>query len=1496
MQTNSSSRSIVDELRLTPQNPWPGLPAFTAANSQFFFGREAEIAEIFRRVRRQMLTVLFGVSGLGKTSLLQAGLLPRLGGTPFHPILIRLDHAPEAEDLIEQVRSAISRAAAAAADNPNLRIPRAPEKDEDLWGYFHDKALDWFNGKGEPVYPVLVFDQFEEIFTRETRTRATEERKQRFIESLACLVENRPPDALARDLEANPDLSRRYDFRQDDYRVVISLREDFLAHLEGLKRRIPSVMENRMRLTRMDREQALQAVIGPGREIVDESVAREIVAFVAGKAREGHAVSGASSEDESLAPSGVEPALLSLVCDELNRRRLERNQERITADLLTEEREGIIQAFYDRAFEGVDNRVREWVEDELLTTSGYRDRAAIEDALRLGLPASALNQLVDRRILHREEREGVVWLELTHDLLTGPAERSRTLREQRLQAEAATAREQQLTRERDRQRRRARRSRVVSVSLAIALFSVAAWGWLFWDSNLRGHARYFNTFSKVNGIPIGVGHLSANQVAHRAVSFRFLYQGRPEPLVRLPFLRPGTLLQVQAVNSRGVLTPKHNVGTYFKYASEDENPNRECQWKFLRDADGKVAYEMALDRQSNLVWGFVYSPAQTDQNTRRAHYVGPNGLPRALPNSGAQYVELTFDRLGNEITVRYLDDGGEPQPARDGAYGVAYEYATGILPSRIKSLDANGQPMNDTAGNSGMDFEYDRLGNVTRASAFDANTNRTPVRSGFYSATRDFDEQGNLVRMVYHGVDGQPVVTTNGYAIEEMRYDEWGYATNWACFDANGEPTTDEEGKHRLKLEYDERGNRTNLICLDLDGLPVLLQQGYAQIANKYDERDNRKEIILFDQTGKPVASEDGWTSKRMEFDERNRVIAQTYLDELGHPVQTKGGYAKETFKYDERGNQIERACFDTDGRPAIDLSLGHHLVRKTYGARGNLTALSYFDISGNPAAINSGYARVSLRYNAQGRETDRLYFDADGQPAFDLAMGYHWWRGAYDEQGNLVGVSYFDKGNQLIMTTSGYAQLSMRYDRRRNRIEQACFDTAGRLTRSKDGYAINKSSYDERDNRIETAYFDTVTNLVSGPDGYARETLRYDSHRRKVEASYFYEPGNSMRTNGYAIIRLRYNEQGRRTDWACFDENGKPALDASLGNHLSRRAYDKRGNIIEISYLDKAGHPMITRRGYARLSMKYDSRGKQIEESCLDTADKLTLSKDGYAMVKTAYDGTNRIETAYFDTATNLVSGPDGYAREALRYDSHGRKIEVSYFYEPENSMRTNGYAIIRLRYNEQGRRTEWACFNEDGHPALDLSVGNHRLNSSYDARGNLIESAYFDRTGQPTTNRQGYARVSMKYDSRGNRIEWTCYDLAGKLTLSTAGYAILRTRYDNRGTAFEETYFDANNRELKPQVFIAEVLAGGEGQAIGLRAYDVIVAYAGEEISSIAGFISQVTAPGEGLRELKIRRGAELRVFQVKPGKLNIRLDLRFEQPGGAGIGEARPSTPVQ
>jgi hypothetical protein len=412
------SDTIANGSDLSKQNPWPGLRAFGESDRDFFFGRERETAELLGLVQRSPVVVLYGQSGLGKTSLLQAGLFPRLKELNFLPFRVRLDHADNAPPLARQITLAV----AAELDRAQIKGPR-PSDGETLWEYFHRVDVDFWGPRNRLLTPVIVLDQFEEIFTLGHHSEISSARVAEFQKELEAQLEHRPPDAVRERLDAHPDEALRYDLKKQGVKFVITLREDFLPDLDPWRQRMPSLLPNRFRLEPMTGDQALEVVQRGGRDLVDEVVARDIVDFVSASQRKRSA--------SALEEREVEPALLSVVCDALNLSRIEHGNARITADLLTAKREEIIQDFYERTFQGVDPRVRDWVEDRLLTSSGYRDRAALDDALRLGLPESDFDLLVNRRILHREERDGVIWLELTHDLLTDPAARSASRRKPR---------------------------------------------------------------------------------------------------------------------------------------------------------------------------------------------------------------------------------------------------------------------------------------------------------------------------------------------------------------------------------------------------------------------------------------------------------------------------------------------------------------------------------------------------------------------------------------------------------------------------------------------------------------------------------------------------------------------------------------------------------------------------------------------------------------------------------------------------------------------------------------------------------------------------------------------------------------------------------------------------------------------------------------------------------------------------------------------------------
>jgi hypothetical protein len=399
------------------ENPWPGLEAYSEADRKFFHGRQLEIDELMSYLARARLTVFFGQSGLGKTSLLQAGVFHRIRQEQAFPIYIRLDFSANHQKLTDQVKQIIDKEAKANG------VEAPPSKDgETLWEYFHRQEADFWNQRNKLMLPVLVFDQFEEIFTLGREDADSKKASEAFLIELGDLIEGRPPAELKEEIDANPDPLKLkvFAFNRHHYKILLSLREDFLHELEVLKKRIPSIMTNRFQLPPMNGEAAFE-VVAKAKELIEEEVAKKVVRFVA----------AAENSEEPLENLVIEPGLLSVVCRELNLKRQKRQREGkslITADLVEGNQKEIVSDFYERSLADLKPEVRVFVEDKLLTVSGYRSSEALDNALQMGVTQEAIESLIKRRLIRREERQGRQRLELTHDLLKDVVAASRDQR------------------------------------------------------------------------------------------------------------------------------------------------------------------------------------------------------------------------------------------------------------------------------------------------------------------------------------------------------------------------------------------------------------------------------------------------------------------------------------------------------------------------------------------------------------------------------------------------------------------------------------------------------------------------------------------------------------------------------------------------------------------------------------------------------------------------------------------------------------------------------------------------------------------------------------------------------------------------------------------------------------------------------------------------------------------------------------------------------------
>ena len=216
---------------------------------------------MFLLIKNNSLTIVFGKSGIGKTSVLQAGLIPELQKKSFFPIYFRIDFAG-AKPSLTQLKDFIY-------EKLKTKDQTISEFDNrTLWEYFHDIKLS-----GGKVIPVLILDQFEEIFTigKDKSSEVTE-----LITELSDMAENRVPATVYAEYQKRDELLPSH-YERQQYRVIIGLREDYLAQLESLKKYLPSIQKSRCRILQMTALQAMQSVLKSGGTLIEIPVAKDII-------------------------------------------------------------------------------------------------------------------------------------------------------------------------------------------------------------------------------------------------------------------------------------------------------------------------------------------------------------------------------------------------------------------------------------------------------------------------------------------------------------------------------------------------------------------------------------------------------------------------------------------------------------------------------------------------------------------------------------------------------------------------------------------------------------------------------------------------------------------------------------------------------------------------------------------------------------------------------------------------------------------------------------------------------------------------------------------------------------------------------------------------------------------------------------------------------------------------------------------------------------------
>lgn len=374
---------VKKKYKTRPNVPFKFLDHFNVEDKEIFYGRNESMKKFTQLISNSKVSLLFGKSGVGKTSFLLAGIYSELILNNYYPIYVRCSDDPLKaikESFIFKIEKE-NRSQFTQLDNQGeLNYDLSKIKRHKLPKFLIE--LNKIIGKT----PVIILDQFEEFFINLSRLT-----RKNFIETLKKLY---------------------YSF-SIDFKIVLSFREDFFVEFYEIGEEIPDIFNHRFRLKELSENDAREAIIQP-LKYFEFKMQKNLLDKI---------ISDLSTD------SFIDPAQLQIVCYTLyNKLQKDQHEMKLEEYINFGGVKGILTDYVDYALEPFNFKQRDIAKEIMKSMISSRlTKIRLKESELINLTYNGqeipekdlryiISELINRRLIIRshEEREEY---ELTHEYL-----------------------------------------------------------------------------------------------------------------------------------------------------------------------------------------------------------------------------------------------------------------------------------------------------------------------------------------------------------------------------------------------------------------------------------------------------------------------------------------------------------------------------------------------------------------------------------------------------------------------------------------------------------------------------------------------------------------------------------------------------------------------------------------------------------------------------------------------------------------------------------------------------------------------------------------------------------------------------------------------------------------------------------------------------------------------------------------------------------------------
>ena len=955
-------------------NPYLGFRTYKESDSELFKGREDDIRIIYDYIRNNGVTILYANSGIGKSSVINAGLCPILRSNNYFPIYIRCNDYSSTDTFDKLLIDVLSSSASltklwygsadypvllgGAADDNNREEQSSnndgnketkvefkvrsiyEDKEEHSMFYQLDQALSsnslWWFLRTKEIYfevapgieavftPLLIFDQFEEFFDKASSFDVAGE----FFKWYNRVFSQITPSDVQK---AYNEISRNYTQGQKfilDFdlkcKSLFSLRKEYIGQMDywvyqNSETRNTSFLYNRYLLRPLQKRQAEQ-VISLSEKL--QSKKEDILNYIGTQEHDGY------------------PAfILSVICDEL----LE--EENAFETLLRGENvEHVLSLAYERAIKKTSLTPKE-VEDlekKFVDKNCKRIRRTKTDLLYFLKDENKIKELLDCHIL-TTVGDGIY--ELIHDKI------------------ASVVAEKKIHVKR-RKRNQARRQNELNVLIA------------------KGRDLVDNS--------LGVG--SNSTITSNP------YQLDVVKIINIPQVYDYIINRRSEISSLDNLSLKQMI---------EEIKGDSITIEFYKDgksvlsSDGIAKLNITLNEGGKIV---------------AAKFFDPDGAPLYL-KGGYCGILLEYDEKGEkEVCRKYINEKDDPAITVDGYAIVRREY---VLNNEKESIittyhDINNSPCQHINGNYGFKSELDVDGFEVFRIYLDKD-GKTPKKivSGTYGIQLYYNkDNGVLIKASNVDADKNLISDSEDYITTIYRYDEYtGFQIQESYVDEEGKSRAGSSNEIAQVWDYEQRNDGFAIIATNIgkDNNPIPFDPDYFKMKLYYDQNNKPFKQKHLDEKGNVLKMWEVFDEMCFSYNDVGQIstiILRNDTDEISF-----------WFKYNNQGLLCQHGK-TKNGEPDIedDGSYGYHIDYITKLCNINDAPfielwISCMNESYEVGAFKDGYStRKEKRKN--GHVIEEFYYDSPNGLQIPDLDGVYGKRYVYGEDNSITTINLDKEGN----------------------------------------------------------------------------------------------------------------------------------------------------------------------------------------------------------------------------------------------------------------------------------------------------------------------------------------------------------------------------------------------------------------------------------------------------------------------------------------------------